>query len=108
MLGTKNMDLNRFTKLKQQADKAKADADRAAGALEQLQTQLKTEFSCKDVASAKKLLTRLEAEVVEEEEEYGRLLTEFEDGLATGKWKESAVDMLINQQKATVKLRSAY
>lgn len=53
------IDLTKYNELKAKADKAKADADRAEGALEQQMAGLKKEFDCSTVEEAEKLLASL-------------------------------------------------
>jgi len=48
-----------YRRLKKEVEEAKAEADRAQGALDQLLTRLKEEFGCKDLKEAKALLTQL-------------------------------------------------
>jgi hypothetical protein len=52
------IDLKRFAKIKQQAEEAKSEADRARGALEQLMARLKKEFGCTTLKQAKRLLRK--------------------------------------------------
>ena len=48
--------------MKSQIDAAKTKVAQGEGALDQLQKRMLTEFGCKDLAAAEKLLDELEAE----------------------------------------------
>ena len=50
-----------YRQLKQEVEDAKSEAERAKGALDQLMSQLKSEFDCDDLRSAKALLEDLQA-----------------------------------------------
>lgn len=55
-------DLSReeFEKLKRQVEDAKAEADRAQGAYDQLMERLKKEFNCNTLDEAKTLLVKIQ------------------------------------------------
>lgn len=55
--------LQEFTKMSRAVEAARRDADRKAGVLEQKTAELRTEFGCKDVAGAKKLLAKLRSDI---------------------------------------------
>lgn len=77
------MDLDEYKNLKERAEQAKREADRAAGALEQTMTRIKTEFGCATLKEARAKLAKLEVE----ENELGR---EFDTKLQafSTKWKD--------------------
>lgn len=71
------MDLAEYERLKKKADKLKAEADRAAGALDQTMKRLKEDFDCDDLEEAEKLLKKKEAAVEKAEQLYEKELTSF-------------------------------
>ena len=73
------MNLKRFTALKQKAEDAQREADKAQGALDQLKERLKKEFQCNSLKDAETLLRKLEKEEKEAEREFDKSLAEFED-----------------------------
>ena len=73
------MNLKRFTALKQKAEDAQREADKAQGALDQLKERLKKEFQCCSLKDAESLLRNLEKEEKEAEREFDKALAEFED-----------------------------
>jgi hypothetical protein len=56
------VDLEEYKKLKRMADDAKAQADRAHGALEQLMGELKNVYQCNSLAEGEALLETYNAE----------------------------------------------
>ena len=72
------MDLKRFQALKDRAEALQREADRAAGALQQLKFRLKDEFNCKTLEEAEKLLQRLSKEQKEAEKTFNQALKIFE------------------------------
>jgi hypothetical protein len=64
--------VTRYNELKQKADKAKADADKAEGALGQQLKELKDKFGCDSLEDAEAMLADLEAQ----EQELGRVCDE--------------------------------
>lgn len=63
------IDLKTYQRLKDKAESAQREADRAAGALEQIGERLKKEFGCSSVKDARKILQRTSAEEGQLEEE---------------------------------------
>ena len=74
-------DLQRYLDLKEKADKLRRDADRAAGAEDQLKKRLVEEFGCNSVNQAKILLENLELELEGAEAEYEKAVDKFEAAL---------------------------
>ena len=72
------VDLETYKKLKDQAEQAKAQANRAAGAVEQLMGELYEKFECSTLDEANALLARLEKQAQAAEEVYRDELTYFE------------------------------
>jgi hypothetical protein len=77
------MDVAEYERLKKKADKLKAEAERAAGALEQTTARLKDEFGCDSLEAAEKLLKKKELEKAIAEEKYEDELEKFKS-----KWGE--------------------
>lgn len=71
-----------YRRLKQDVDEAKSEADKAKGALEQLMSQLKSEFDCDDLKSAKELLQKLEEKRDKAQREFQKEMIAYEK-----KWK---------------------
>lgn len=71
-------DLQRYNDLKEKADRLRRDADRAAGAEDQLKKRLKVEFDCDTVGQAKILLENLEQELGRTKAEYEKATDKFE------------------------------
>lgn len=71
-----------FKRLRQQVEEAKAEAERAQGARDQLTKRLKEEFNCTDVKAARTLLSTLQVQYREKEKELEKGLTAYEK-----KWK---------------------
>ena len=76
------IDVEKYQRLKKRADKAKTDADRAAGALDRTMDELKTEFDCETIEDAEARLKELEADEAEAETAYDKALAEFETAWA--------------------------
>lgn len=72
------IDLARYNQLKSQVEQLQSEADRAAGALEQLMGRLEAEFGCKTLKAAERLLAKLEGETEAAEVAYNKALKEFE------------------------------
>ena len=77
------MDLPEYEKLKRKADRLKAEAERAAGALEQTMARLKEEFDCDTLADAEELLA-----VKKQEEAKAKKGYESELGAFKEEWGE--------------------
>ena len=78
-----NEALQRYLDLKEKADRLRREADRAAGAEEQLMKRLKEEFGCDSVKKAESLLENLRQEIETGEEWLKTLMGEFES-----KWSD--------------------
>lgn len=64
------INLEEYQELKTKVIKAQADADKAAGALERAEVELKAEHGCDDLKAAEKLLKKLEQDEKTAEKEY--------------------------------------
>lgn len=73
------MGLQRFERLKQQADTLQRDVSRAEGALEQLKKDIKKEFDCDTIKAAEALLKKLEWDAQQAEEKFDKALADFEE-----------------------------
>ena len=73
------MDLPEYEKLKRKADRLKAEAERAAGALEQTMARLKEEFDCDTLADAEELLAVKKREEAKAKEGYEEELGAFKE-----------------------------
>jgi len=71
------IDLDEYNELKRLADKLKAEADRTAGALDQLMGDLEKEYGCKTLAEAEAELERLERVAEKAEVAYNKELEKF-------------------------------
>jgi len=71
-----------FRKLKKEVDDATAEAQRSKGALDQLTSQLESEYGCGNVKEATALLEKLESQADEAQKKFQRALKEYER-----KWK---------------------
>lgn len=74
-----------FKTLKQEVEDAKGEAERAKGALDQLMSQLKSEFECEDLKQAKTLLDTLTAKKEKAEREFEREMAAYQK-----KWKNES------------------
>ena len=72
------IDLEKYTKLKARAEKAKSDVNRAEGVLEEQKKKLKSEFNVETIEEAEKLLETLGKERKEAEEKYNAEFAAFE------------------------------
>ena len=77
------IDIKKFQQLKDKVDGLQRDADRAAGALDQLMGQLKEKFGCKTLNAAKAKATILEEEAEAAGITYNKALAEYEKELAS-------------------------
>lgn len=73
------IDLEEYKKLKKDAYASRTSAERATGALERLQAELKSDYDCDTIADAEKLLEELTKQEQAAEEEYDAALTEFRE-----------------------------
>lgn len=74
-----NNNLQKYTRLKKEAETAQQEADRAEGALDQLKTSLKDEFGCSTIEKAKTLLTKLKRKEQDANTEFEEALETFEN-----------------------------
>jgi len=72
------IDVNEYQKLKAKVDQARTDADKAAGAKERIQAEMKKEFDCDSQADAVKMLKKLEQEEKTATKKYEDAFVEFE------------------------------
>ena len=72
-------DAERFLELRRRVEKLQREADRAAGAKDQLLSRMQAEFGCKTVKEAEKRLTREERELQELREGFQAKLSSFEE-----------------------------
>ena len=77
------IDLAAYQKLKQDAETAKTEADRAAGALQTQMQTLKAEFDVDDLDAARTLLDDLTEQLGESEQRYTEELEKFQTA-----WKD--------------------
>lgn len=71
-------DLKKLAQLREQVDSMQRESDRAEGALQQILTQLKEEYGCKNLDEAEGLLASLREKLTETEEEYEGALEKFQ------------------------------
>lgn len=76
------MNEDQYRKLKREVEQAKAEAERAQGALEQLMRRLGEEFECEDLKEAKRLLMDLQEKKEKAERAFDKALKDYEF-----KWK---------------------
>ena len=76
------MNLDEFQQLQRDAEHCRRDADRSAGALQQLEARLRTEHGCKDAPSAERKLAELRKEEADLERRFHELFARFKK-----KWK---------------------
>lgn len=84
------IDLKQYERLRRKADDLKREVDKAEGALEQLIGRLESEFDCKTLAQAQKMLKKLSADEAKASKKYESDLAEFEE--EWGKVLERTVD----------------
>ena len=73
------IDVEKYQKLKQRAEKAKADVARAEGVLEEQKRKLKSEFGVDTLEDAEKLFEQLQKESQEAETKYNEEMVKFEE-----------------------------
>jgi hypothetical protein len=71
--------VKQYEELVRQAERGNKDAERAAGARQQLMKQLKEKFGCRTVEQAEKLLDKRQKQRDKAQEAAERLLAEFEE-----------------------------
>ena len=72
------MNEDQYRRLKSEVETAKAEADRAQGALDQLITRLKEEFDCSNLKEAKRLLDDLEIKRDKAQESFLEAMTNYQ------------------------------
>jgi len=72
------VDAKRFLEVKQRAEQAQKEADKAAGALEQTLTRLKQYYKVTNMKEAAALAKKLDAEAKEAEDEFDEAFAQFE------------------------------
>lgn len=77
------MNEDQYKKLKRESEEAKADSDRADGALEELISRLEKDFGCSNVKEGIQTLKELEQKRDKAETALNKLVEEYEE-----KWKE--------------------
>lgn len=75
--------LSELAELKKEAEQARREADKAAGALEQLHQRLQDDFGCASVDEARKELVRLEKEEKALLRQYEKLRQEYTERWTT-------------------------
>lgn len=73
------LSLREFTNLKESVDNLRRRSERAIGARDQLLNQLKKDFKVKNVEEGKALRDRMEKELKQQESEYEKLFSEFNE-----------------------------
>lgn len=71
-----------YRRLKQEVEDAKSEANKAKGALEQLMSQLKEDFDCDDLKSAKRLLEELKTKRDKAQKDFEKEMQTYEE-----KWR---------------------
>lgn len=66
-----------YRALREEVEEAKQQAERAAGALEQLTEQLKQEYGCENIKQAKKKLAELEEQAQEAEDAFNKAYSDY-------------------------------
>lgn len=83
------MNLDDFSQLKKRIDRLQREADKAAGAAEQVLETLRKEFEVNGIEEAKKLLEVLSQQEQQAEQKYQQQLVRFEESW-TVRLRESA------------------
>ena len=73
---------DKLTKYKKQMEEAKADKERATGALEKLQEQLKSKFGCKNLKEAQAKLAEMKKNAATLDKEIKEMIEAFEEKYA--------------------------
>lgn len=66
-----------YRDLKASVEKARSDAERAQGALDQLMVRLKTEFNCKSLREARELLQEVQKERDKADKAFSEAMTDY-------------------------------
>lgn len=74
---------SRWRKLKRDVEQARTEAERAAGALQELKRQLATDFQCQSLAQARALSFSLERKIKKAEQLITKSIDRYEK-----KWKQ--------------------
>ena len=72
-------DVETYLKLKNKLENAQQQRDKAQGALEEVQNQLKEKFGCKNLKDAKIKLQEMEKELEKTRKQRDKKITEFEE-----------------------------
>jgi predicted nucleic acid-binding Zn-ribbon protein len=67
-----------YRRLKREVETAQNEANRAQGALEQLEEELKSEFQCKTLEDAKRKLAQLQEDTEAAERKFNKALAAYE------------------------------
>jgi hypothetical protein len=73
----------RFKELKREWEDAKAETERARGALSEMMVRLEKEFGCKTLKEAKTKLEGMQRKLIETEDKYNAALLDYEK-----RWKQ--------------------
>ena len=73
---------DKLTKYKKQMEEAKAEKERATGALEKLQEQLKSKFGCKSLKEAQAKLAEMKKNAAKLDKEIEEMIEAFEEKYA--------------------------
>jgi len=76
---------DRYKQIKRQIETAQQEADRAAGALQQIEERLKSEYNCNSIAEAEKKIKTLTKKQETVEAEFEKALEAFEE-----KWPDES------------------
>ncbi len=77
------MDLDEYRQLKEEIEQLRRRADRAAGAKENILTQLHKEFNCNSVEQAEEMLVKEQRELEKKEKKLEKMMQEYRE-----KWQE--------------------
>lgn len=72
------MTIQEYERMKTLAEEQKQRSDKAAGAMEQLKSQLADQFQCKTIKEAKQKAMELQEQAKEQKAEAERLMEEFQ------------------------------
>ncbi len=71
-------DVKKLLRIKERVEEMKRDADKAEGALQRIEEQIREEFKCKDLDAACDLLDVLEVQEKDAEEAFDKAQRKFE------------------------------
>jgi len=72
------MNLSKLALLKEKAESLRRERDEKVGELKALNSQLKKEFGCPDIGSAKTILAKLQRQEQEAERDFDKAMKAFE------------------------------